>query len=267
MLIILLCIVQVPGTRVKHTMVKGQRYVAHYDRAAKVKIEVEIGKMVIQRYVERREQSSGNGVIWNAASKNVISMSLDGSEVNLLYGALRYSQLVPVVFPKWRLRVYVSAAALNNTSSRVLRILIRKLENSGVEVLRVRGLTAERVPPILWSYLVADDLDVDRFIVRDSDMRPTERELAALDDWMNLTVAASTPLYCIRDHPTHAVHELVPGLIGGIPRALHNATGTTFRKLMRGHKTTSDYLKMAIWPLLKGNSTVYYYCFISECCT
>ena len=247
---------QVPGTRVKHTMVKGQRYVAHYDRAAQVKIEVEIGKMVIQRYIERHEQSASRGIIWNSESRNVISMSLDGDDVNLLYGALRYSQLVPVLLPKWRLRVYVSATALNSTSSsRVFRILIRKLENSGVEIMRVRGLTAERVPPVLWSYLVADDLDVDRFIVRESDMRPTEREMIALEDWMSMTL--TKPLYCIRDHPTHAVQELMPGLIGGIPRALLNATGTKFRMLMRGYKVPSEFLKNAIWPLLKSISKLF----------
>jgi hypothetical protein len=107
-----------------------------------------------------------------------------GDNIDKLYGALRYSQLVPVVFPRWRLRVYVSKTALNGTgSTRLLQILVRKLENSGVEVLRVRGLTESRVPPSLWSYLVADDVNVDRFIVRESDMRPTERESAALDDW------------------------------------------------------------------------------------
>jgi hypothetical protein len=256
---------------VKHTMVKGQRYVAHYDRAAMVKIEVEIGKMVIQRYIERREKSADHGIIWNAASRNVISMSLDGDDVDHLYGALRYSQLIPVLLPKWRLRVYVSAAALNSTSSpRVFRVLVRKLEISGVEIVQVRGLTAQRVPPVLWSYLVADDLDVDRFIVRDSDMRPTEREVAALDDWM--AESSSLPLYCIRDHPTHASQQLVPGLIGGLPRALLNITGTKFRKLMKGYKTPAEYLQTAIWPLLKGSFKIdcifeYIYIYFACCIT
>jgi len=239
---------------VKHTMAKGQRYVAHYDRAAKVKVEVEIAKLVIQRYVERRQQgaSRGTGTIWNAASRNIISMSLDGDDIDKLYGALRYSQLVPIVFPRWRLRVYVSSVALNDTGShRVLRILVKKLEYSGVEVFRVRGLTAARIPAELWAYLVADDSEVDRFVVRNSDTRPSDREAAALDDWLqaNLTVKA---LYCIRDHPLHAVQSVVPGLVGGVPRLLRNTTGTTFHKLMRGHKSVVGFLHDTIWPLLKG---------------
>jgi len=237
---------------VKHTMAKGQRYVAHYDRAAKVKVEVEIAKLIVQRYIERRQQGASRGTVWNAASHNIISMSLDGDDLDKLYGALRYSQLVPVVFPRWRLRVYASAVALNSTDShRVLRILVRKLENSGVEVFRVRGLTAARIPPELWAYLVADDSEVDRFIVRNSDTRPSDREAAALDDWL-LTNWTVKPLFCIRDHPLHAAQSLIPGLVGGVPRLLRNATVTSFHKLMRGHTSAVGFLQTTVWPLLKS---------------
>lgn len=241
-----------PGTRVKHTMAKGQRYVAHYDRAAKVKVEVEIAKLIVQRYIERRQPGASHGVIWNSASRNVISMSLDGDDIDKLYGALRYSQLVPVLFPRWRLRVYASSVALNTTGSHhVLRILVKKLENSGVEVFKVRGLTAERLPSEMWAYLVADDSEVDRFIVRNSDTRPSDREAAALDDWL-LTNWTVKPLFCIRDHPLHASQSLVQGLIGGVPRLLRNVTGTTVRKLMHGHTSAVQFLQSTIWPLLKG---------------
>jgi len=233
-------------------MAKGQRYVAHYDRAAKVKVEVEIAKLVVQRYIERRQQGASHGTIWNAGSRNIISMSLDGDDIDKLYGALRYSQLVPIVFPRWRLRVYASSLALNTTGSHhVLRILVKKLENSGVEVFKVRGLTATRIPSGLWAYLAADDIDVDRFVVRNSDTRPSDRESAALDDWL-LTNATLRPLYCIRDHPLHAVQSLVPGLVGGVPRLIRNATGTTFHKLMRGHESVVAFLHNTVWPLLKG---------------
>jgi len=237
---------------VKHTMAKGQRYVAHYDRAAKVKVEVEIAKLVVQRYIERREQGASRGTIWNADSRDIISMTLDGDDIDKLYGALRYSQLVPIVFPRWRLRVYASSVVLNATGSHhVLRILVKKLENSGVEVFKVRGLTATRIPPELWAYLVADDRRVDRFIVRNSDTRPSDREAAALDDWLQINGTVK-PLYCIRDHPLHATQSLVPGLVGGVPRLLRNATGTTFRKLLRGHKSAVEFLQNTVWPLLRG---------------
>jgi len=237
---------------VKHTMAKGQRYVAHYDRAAKVKVEVEIAKLIVQRYIERRQQGAFHGIIWNAASHNIISMSLDGDDIDKLYGALRYSQLVPVLFPRWRLRIYASAVALNTTHSHhVLRILVKKLENSGVEVFKVRGLTAARLPSELWAYLVADDSEVDRFIVRNLDTRPSDREAAALDDWL-LTNSSVKALFCIRDHPLHAAQSLVPGLVGGVPRLLRNATGITFRKLLRGHTSAVGFLQTTVWPLLKG---------------
>ena len=237
----------------KHTMAKGQRYVAHYDRAAKVKVEVEIAKLVVQRYIDRRQQGVTHGTIWNAASRNIISMSLDGDDIDKLYGALRYSQLVPIVFPRWRLHVYASEAALNATGSHhVLRILVKKLETSGVEVFRVRGLTAARLPAELWAYLVADDGEVDRFVVRGSDTRPSDREAAALGDWLQQANSTAKALYCIRDHPLHAAQSLVPGLVGGVPRLLKYTTGTTFRKLMRGHHSVAGFLHNTVWPLLKG---------------
>lgn len=227
---------------------------AHYDRAAKVKVEVEIAKLIIQRYVERRDEGIARGTVWNAASRNVISMSLDGDDIDKLYGALRYSQLVPIVFPRWRLRVYVSSAVLNDTSAsgpRVLRILAKKLENSGVEVLRVRGLTATRVPSPLWAYLVADDVTVDRFIVRDSDTRPMDREVAALEDWLTAN-SSSAAFYCIRDHPLHTGRPLTPGLVGGRPTLLSNVTSVSFRRLMRGHQTVESFLRDSIWPIVRG---------------
>ena len=39
---------------------------------------------------------------WDMRSKLVISMSLYGSNMDYIYGALRYAQLVPILYPNWR---------------------------------------------------------------------------------------------------------------------------------------------------------------------
>lgn len=234
---------KVPGTRVKHTMEKGQRYVAHYDKASRIKVEVEIGKAVLGRYIDRKKGVLGSS--WDKEMGNVISMSLYGNDVNLLYGSLRYSQLVPILFPKWRLRVYVAG---NGTESRMLKILVKKMENSGVEVVRLRNKTSSRLPPSLWKYLIADDTSVKRFVVRDAMMRPSEREAAALEDWLQ----HEAPFYCIRDHPTHATQPLVSGLTGGMPLLLRNTTGISLRKLMKGYKSEADFLRNSLWPRVKA---------------
>ena len=195
----------------------GQRYVAHYDKASRIRIEVEIGKLLLKRYVNRKEK--GSTVSWSAESADVISMSLHGDNIDTLYGTLRYSQLIPILFPKWRLRVYVADSDAGEP--RVLKILLKKLEFSGVEIIRLGNKTTSRLDPSLWRYLIADDMTVKRFIVRDGNTRPSEREAAALDDWS----LYDAPFFCIRDHPVHARQSLVPGLVGGMPSSLRNITG------------------------------------------
>ena len=163
------------------------------------------------------------------------------------YGSLRYSQLIPILYPKWRLRVYVG---LNSSSPRVLKILVTKLENTGIEIIYLGNKTVSRLAPSLWRYLVADDMSVERFIVRDANTRPSERELAALEDWLQHDSA----FYCIRDHPSHAIKSLYPGLVGGMPALLRKVTGTTFRMLMKGFRSEDKFLQEAIWPKVEKHA-------------
>ncbi len=51
------------------------------------------------------------------------------------------------------------------------RLLVRKLENIGVEVVHVDNVTASELSPDMWALLTADDLGIERFLIRD----PTSR--------------------------------------------------------------------------------------------
>ena len=68
----------------------------HYDRAQRVGIEVEIGKRILKRWIQRLHNKQVDAA-WDMRSKLVISMALHGSNMNFLYGALRYSQLVSIL--------------------------------------------------------------------------------------------------------------------------------------------------------------------------
>ncbi|ESO06885.1 hypothetical protein HELRODRAFT_170916 [Helobdella robusta] len=233
---------KVPGTRVKHTMEKGMRYMVHYEKAKNIEIECSIGKIIIQRYIDR----TINGKVekfWNEDSVGVVSMSLFGNDVSSVYGILRYAQLLPIVFPEWRLRVYTS---LTEKSLKVLKIVARKLENFGVEVINLNNSNASKLPPELWKYLIIDDLKVKRFIVRDSDTRPSEREFMALEDWTASNI--SVPFYCIRDHYSHVNQALPLGLFGGIPKMIKTLLGApseTF--LLNIAKNGLKYMHETLW--------------------
>ncbi|ELU12342.1 hypothetical protein CAPTEDRAFT_189487 [Capitella teleta] len=249
---------KVPGTKVKHTMERGQRYVAHYEKANKVRVEVEIGKLILKRYLERVKNAGDVGT-WNAESRNVISMSLFGTNIDLLYGALRYSQLVPIIFPAWRLRVYVEDYKDKPNYPNVLRIIVRKLENSGVEVIKLGANVTSILHPSLWRYLIADDLDVNYFIVRDANTRPSEREAAALEAWLQ----KRKMFYCVRDYPTHSAQGLIPSLVGGIPVQLKEYFKEPWLKIMASFKSDLEFLRTYLWPKIKSKL----YCHDSVSCT
>ncbi|KAK2144348.1 hypothetical protein LSH36_766g03157 [Paralvinella palmiformis] len=240
-----------PGTRVKHTMEQGSRYVVHFDKAERVGVEVEIGKGIIQRWVENMIKSKSPSSVLENRSSNVISMSLYGNNIDKLYGAMRYAQLAAVLYPNWRMRFYTRNFTIHDMNvPKVLRIVVRKLELSGSEIIRLDDDFTSTVPPSLWHYLISDDLNVDTFIVRDTDMRPSEREAVILDDWLK----SKSAWYCMRDHPRHAPVALVPALVGGSPMLLKPLFSQSWKTMMFGYNSDVQFLNEVIWPVVKKDS-------------
>ena len=162
---------KVAGVHVKHTMEMGSRYVVHYEKANQVQMEVQIGKMILGKYLDRRQHSDRAPKLPD--TKYVVAMALTGGDMDHLYGALRYSQLVPILYPNWRVRIYVdrleATTNLNKTkSSKFFAQLVKKLEYVDVEVIKLETSVTSVLPASMWAYHVADDELVDRFIIRDS---------------------------------------------------------------------------------------------------
>lgn len=237
---------KVAGTRVKHTMEMGSRYVVHFEKANRVGMEVEIGKGMVNRYVLGREDNA-LGDLWSRNATNVISMTLYGNNPDEMFGVMRYAQLMPILLKGWRLRVYVYFNKEKETYSRLGKLLIKKLDKMGVEVVHIGSEVGAQIPPAMWRLLVADDLSVERFLVRNPDARPTVREMAALEEWLS----SGRALHCIRDHPDHAHTPLVPQLIGGMPRKLRQIFGKSWRTLMRGYTSDIKFLAEVIWPQIQ----------------
>ena len=199
-----------------------------------------------------------------ADGKRVISMSLWGHDPRYTFGAVRNAQLVGRVFPGWTLRVYVERPLANGSTLHpaVPQRILRKLRLQGARLVFV-DVAESRLPPLMWRFLVADDLSVDYFIVRDADSRLSGRDAMAVADW----VRRGTPLHCIRDHPTHRTHPLLGGLWGGRPQALAQLLWAPWRSLMRGYRTTYAldmfFLSNTIWTKLK----THVYCHDSVSCS
>lgn len=236
---------KVAGVRVKHTMEMGSRYVAHYEKANRVAMEVDIGRTMIKRWV----MGSGT-VVWPKNSTFVISMALYGDNPHDMFGLLRYCQLLPIMLPGWRVRVYLEEP-INGTTvhGTVPKLMRKKLKHMGIEAVIVDRDTAQVLPPTMWRLFIADDEKVERFLVRDPALRPSERETAAIQDW----VKSGKLFHCIRDHPIHAEHPLTAEVVGGIPSALRKLTGKAWKSMMYGMTSDERFLNTLIWPLVNGS--------------
>jgi len=182
-------------------------------------------------------------------------MSLYGNNPRYTFGAIRNAQLAPFVFPGWRLRVYVEEPRLNGSTTygRVPERMLRKLTSLGVEIVAV-DVAAARIPPLMWRFLVADDLNVTRFIVRDADGRLSERDAAVVDAWIDTGAA----FHCIRDHPVHATHPVLGGMWGGRPRELAGILWAPWSALMKGYKNEYAldmyFLGKTIWRKMQPHA-------------
>ena len=110
------------------------------------------------------------------------------------------------LYPEWRCQFYVDESVPDRVIERLLR--------EGAKVRRVGGLPAGRFGTF-WRFLVADDEDVDRYLVRDCDACLNPRERTAVDAWL----ASGRHFHVMRDGPTHT-DVMLAGMWAGVRSAL-----------------------------------------------
>ncbi len=144
--------------------------------------------------------------------KKIISFSLWGSVPKYTIGALKNVQLAEKLYPGWICRFYVGSSTPADISNALLR-------HANVELVRFN------VPgdwkATVWRFLAAADNTVEVMISRDTDSRLTERERAAVDDWL----ASGKQFHIMRDHPLHSQWPIQGGMWGvrgGLLRNMEN---------------------------------------------
>jgi hypothetical protein len=173
------------------------------------------------------------------AGRNVVSFSLWGDAAQYCEGALSNARRVPQVLPGWTARFYVD----ESVPERVLD----DLRGSGAEVVSHTEFAAA---PLMRRFLVHDDTEVGRYLIRDTDSRIGRRELAAVNAWLESGVG----FHAIRDHPFHT--ELMQGGLWG------GTAGRAFRmsELLRQQSATDhrygadqDFLRQYVWPIVRDD--------------
>lgn len=182
---------------------------------------------------------------------NVISFSLYGDNPRYLQGALRNVELAKKYYPGWEC---VFSIPWENS----LEPITGQLLANGGKIFR--HLMTGEVPPMFWRFLVADNPNVDRFIVRDADSRIGPEEAAAVAEW----IKDDTVLHTCRSHPAHC-RPINGGMWGAMWRR-PNWSAPSMSELIQdyltnegltytGHDHDQHFLCTKIWPWAKSSCT------------
>jgi hypothetical protein len=120
--------------------------------------------------------------------RKLISFTLYGEDPKYIEGMYRNLDLREEFYPSWETIIYHD----NSLSAVTLMSLLGK----GATLRNVEGCG---VLASMWRFLAHDEPDTERFIVRDSDSRLSQREADAVQQW----VANDHILHIMRDHPHH----------------------------------------------------------------
>lgn len=178
----------------------------------------------------------------HSPEKNIISFSLYGNQPRYCETLIENVLAAKELYPAWTCRVYLDHSVPHHVWQRLRQDNVQLIDMSG----------ENNIQPTLWRFLVMDDLDVERFIIRDADSLLSEREVAAVEEWL------SSPLWFhhMRDYFTHT-ELLLAGMWGGC-QGVFKDVGKQMREFIAGYKgaerfTDQAFLKTILWPTVRNS--------------
>ena len=182
--------------------------------------------------------------------KNVISYSLWGESPKYWEGAYRNIEINNKLLPDFKSRFYIDDKCAKSYIDR-----LKEYEN--VETIMVD--TKNSWHGMFWRFYAICDTEVDIFLSRDTDSRIGNREIAALNEW----IESDKDFHIMRDHPYHTVPILGGmwgcrnGILRNMDQLIENWAGHTHKKgFWREIQTAGDqnFLGEVVYPLVVNNS-------------
>lgn len=176
---------------------------------------------------------------------NVISFSLWGSNPRYLRGALHNVLAARRVYPEWTCRFIVEPS--------LDAALLDALRSEGADV-RVDETTDDQ-HRLTRRFAVADDPAVGRFLVRDCDSVVSDREAAAVAQW----VTSGLPFHVMRDWWSHTdliLAGLWGGIVGVFPNMVRAIAG--FRSPWLATANWDQwFLGQTVWPAIRDQALIH----------
>lgn len=208
----------------------------------------------LQRYGHRSLQAADDkfrrGKSWplppltpfntQAADKNIIAFSLYGAQPRYCETLVENIKAAAGLYPQWTCRVYLDDS--------VPQHVWQRLQEAGAQLRDMSG--EKEIFPTLWRFLVMDDPQVERFMVRDADSLVSEREAAAVEAWL----ASPFHFHHMRDYFTHT-ELLLAGMWGGV-NGVFPRVEPLIREFIASYQgserfTDQYFLKAVLWPTVR----------------
>jgi len=177
---------------------------------------------------------------------NIVSYSLWGDNPKYTIGAIRNAEGVNKLYPGWECRIYYADVPDEIITELNSYINVNLIDMSTNAVLCNPDWTG-----MFWRFLAADSDDV--VLSRDTDSRITQREVDAVNDWLE----SGSSFHIMRDHPYHAT-----AILGGMWGARYGILKGVSKKIEAFEKEDrwqidQDFLKTIIYPEVRGYSKVH----------
>lgn len=180
-----------------------------------------------------------------------ISYCLFGDHPMYLAGAVRNAELAQKFYPGWTPIFFCEEQTVPGET----------IDQIGQAGGQVRIYSSIDFPNGMFArFSIADEPNIERFIIRDVDSRPCEREVHAVEAWIESDLSA----HVMRDHPFHAV-QMLGGMWGAKGGAL-NGIEKAARKFGRfktpysrkdAYGADQEFLASWVWPRIKGSVLVH----------
>jgi len=163
------------------------------------------------------QTTCGNDAYLRGSHQKIVGFSFYG-DVNSDYskkkgyfeGIIGNLELMPKFYPGWVMRLYYD---LDQTDPVLQDLCQLACTHSNIDICNAKHLPgnpfvdASRVFPMNWRFFPTLDPQVDFYVSRDLDSRFSEREQAAVKEWLD----SGYDFHFMRDHPHHGVKILGSG--------------------------------------------------------
>lgn len=183
----------------------------------------------------------------------LVSFCVFGDDpANIYYGgALENARLYRQWRPDWTLLFYMGTS--------VPKWLWRDLEAENPNCRFVLNEATENQTATYWRFLAVKQFpDADFILFRDVDSRPSDREKAAVTEWV---CQNDYPYHMMRDHPYHGRH-LMSGMWAIKKQAYHQIQNTLPDEIYDDYYQTDQIeLEFKVWPYCRRQIMVHIGCY------